>query len=64
MGHSCDGILLSHKEEQSMPSVATWMQLEVVIVSQKDKCIPSKWNKVFLVVVYGCESWTVKKGES
>ena len=41
--HTYNSILLSHKNEQIMPFAATWMELEIVTlseVSQKDKyCI-------------------------
>ena len=32
-----NGILLSHKKSQMMPFVSTWMDLEIIIVSQTDK---------------------------
>ena len=38
--HTYNGILLSHKKEQSNAFAATWMQLEIIIlseVSQKEK---------------------------
>ena len=38
--HTYNGILLSHKENEIMAFVATWMDLEVIIqneVSQKEK---------------------------
>ena len=32
--HICNGILLSHKKEGKMPFAATWMDLEIVILSE------------------------------
>ena len=32
--HIYNGILLSHKKEQNMPVAATWMDLEMIILSQ------------------------------
>ena len=33
------------------------------ILKSRDVTLPSKVHMVFLVVMYGCESWTVKKAE-
>ena len=38
--HTYNGILLTHKNNKVMPFAATWMDLEIVIlseISQKDK---------------------------
>ena len=38
--HICNGILLSHEKNEIMPLTATWMDLEIIILSelsQKDK---------------------------
>ena len=32
--HICNGILLSHKKNEIMPLQATWMQREVLILSE------------------------------
>ena len=32
--HIYSGILLSHNKNEMMPFVATWMQLEVIILSE------------------------------
>ena len=32
--HIYNAILLSHKKEQIMPFAATWMQLEIIILSE------------------------------
>ena len=41
--HIYNGILLSHRKNETMPLVAAWMQLEVIILSEireREKQIP------------------------
>ena len=35
--HKCNGILLSHKKDKLMPSAATWMELETLILSESSQ---------------------------
>ena len=32
--HICNGILLSHQKNEIMPFSATWMDLEIIILSE------------------------------
>ena len=54
MVHIHNGILLSHKKNKTMPFLATWMELDTLIlseVSQKEKDIPYDityiWNLTY-----------------
>ena len=46
--HIYDEILLNHKKKEIMPSVATWMDLDIIILSksEREKQIPYAymWN--------------------
>ena len=48
MAHIHNGILLSHKMNKIMPFAASWMELEIRILSQKEKHryrdITNMWN--------------------
>ena len=44
--HIYNGILLSHKENAVMPFAATWMDLEMIILSQREK---DKYHMISLI---------------
>ena len=43
-----NGILLNHKKEQNMPFAATWMQLEIIILSEVRK--RDKYHMISLIL--------------
>ena len=58
--HIYSGILLSHKKSEIMPFAATWMQLEIIIlseVSQRKHGIIYMWN-----LKYGTNELIYKAG--
>ena len=46
LGH---GILLSHKKTKAMPSAATWMDPEIVILSEVSKRENDKYHVMSLI---------------
>ena len=47
--HIYHGILLSHKKERIMPFAATWMDLEIVILSEVSQTKKDKYHMISLV---------------
>ena len=48
--HTYNGILLSHKKEQSNAFAATWMQLEIIILSE----VSQKKKDTYHVISFIC----------
>ena len=49
--HIYIGILLSHKKNEIMPSAATWMQLEILILSKVSQKVKDKYS--IISPIYG-----------
>ena len=47
--HIYNGILLSHKKEGKMPFAATWMQLEIIILSEVSQNEKDKYHMILLI---------------
>ena len=47
--HIHNGILLSHKNNEIMPSAATWMDSETVILSEVSQTEKEKYHKISLI---------------
>ena len=46
--HIYNGILLSHKKNEIMPSAATWMDLEIIILSKVSQTEKDKYHMISL----------------
>ena len=46
--HICHGILLSHKKNETMPSATTWMDLEVITLSEVNQTEKDKYHMISL----------------
>ena len=47
--HIYNGILLSHKKNEIMPFAATWMQLEMIILSEVSQKEKDKYHMISLM---------------
>ena len=48
--HIYSGILLSHKKNEIMPFVATWMNLDIVILSVVSQTQKDKYHMILIYV--------------
>ena len=49
MGYIHNGILLSHKKNEIMPFAATWMDLEMIILSEVSQKEKDKYHMMSLI---------------
>ena len=47
--HIYNGILLSHKKNEIMSFAATWMQLEIIILSEISQTEKDKYHIILLI---------------
>ena len=47
--HACNGTLLSHRKNEIMPFVATWVDLEMVIVSAVGQREKQRYHRILLI---------------
>ena len=47
--HIYNGILLSHKKNEIMPFAATWMDLEIIILSEVSQTEKDKYHMISLI---------------
>ena len=49
VAHIYNGILLSHKKNEVMPFAATWMDLEIIILSEVSQREKGKYHMISLI---------------
>ena len=49
MVHMYNGTVLSHKKNEIMPFAATWMQLDVIILSEVSQKEKDKYHMISLI---------------
>ena len=49
VAHIYNGILLSHKKNEIMPFAATWMDLEIIILSEISQTEKDKYHVISLI---------------
>ena len=47
--HICNGTSLSHKKNRLVPSAATWMELEIVVLSEVNQTQKDKYHMISLI---------------